>query len=561
MNFEEALKLADTAVFAKANRHLKDIEVIILKGAWQGQEYHKIAETYGYAAEYLMQDAGPKLWKLLSEALGERVSKRNFQAALERRSLLQPEIAAQPIAPITSDLASEIAGKSVNIQDISQIAGVTGTYLRQNWGEAPDVSIFFGRAIELNTLSQWVLQDRCRLVALLGMGGIGKTALTAKLGEQIQDRFEYLIWRSLRHAPPLLTILTELNAFVSFQETQLPTTVEEQISCLLKSLRDRRCLLILDDWEMILRSGDIAGYYREGYEGYGQLLRRIGEERHQSCLLLLSREKPVEVASLTGDNLPVRTLQIKGLKPIDAKMLLAAKGFSGSENGLDELIQLYRGHPSALKFTATTIQELFNGNINQFIAQSSLIIGDIFANLLNEHFRRLSDLGKTVMYWMAIEQQPISLSELKTKLLISVSNSELLTVLESLIRRSLIEKEFYSFDTESKFTLEPVMMKYVTHKFIEEVCQNILEAMQAQSIEKLGLLGTHAFYKAPELKDTETTQPNPILTKIQEHLGVTWRNNYQTQLKELLLKVRDCPSPKFQYAEQNIFKLLGEIEI
>ncbi|MEG4517371.1 MULTISPECIES: NB-ARC domain-containing protein [unclassified Microcoleus] len=547
MNFEEGLKLADTAVFAKTNRHLKDIEVIILTGSWHGHEYHKIAETYGYAAEYLMQDVGPKLWKLLSEALGERVSKKNFQAALERRSLLESETVAQPTAPITSDLAPEI-------QD-------TGTPLRQDWGEAPDASNFVGRAVELNTLSQWILRDRCRLVALLGMGGIGKTALTAKLGEQIQGGFEYLIWRSLRQAPPLLTILSELNAFASSsQDTQLPTTVDEQISSLLKNLRDRRCLLILDDWEMILRSGDIAGYYRDGYQGYGQLLRRIGEERHQSCLLLLSREKPVEISSLAGETLPVRTLQVKGLKQTEAKMLLAAIGFSASENGLDELIQIYRGHPAALKFTGTTIQELFNGNISQFIAQSSLVIGDIFGNLLNEHFQRLSDVGKAVMYWLAIEQQPISLNQLKAKLSAGVSSSELLTVLESLVRRSLIEKELSPSSAESKFTLEPVMMKYVTHKLVEQICQNLREAMQAESLENLGLIGSHGLDEKPEIEGAKTTQQNPMFNIIRERLNLTLGSPFQKQLEELLLKLRKSPSQAGKYAEKNILKLLGETE-
>jgi len=41
-----------------------------------------------------------------------------------------------------------------------------------------------------------------------------------------------------------------------------------------------------------------TGYMRAGYEGYGQLLRRVGESEHQSCLLLTSREKASEIVSL-----------------------------------------------------------------------------------------------------------------------------------------------------------------------------------------------------------------------------------------------------------------------
>jgi hypothetical protein len=53
---------------------------------------------------------------------------------------------------------------------------------RQDWGEAPDVIGFVGRAEELATLRSWVLEDRCRLAAVLGMGGIGKTALASRVG-------------------------------------------------------------------------------------------------------------------------------------------------------------------------------------------------------------------------------------------------------------------------------------------------------------------------------------------------------------------------------------------
>ena len=50
----------------------------------------------------------------------------------------------------------------------------------QDWSEAPDVIGFVGRADELATLRDWVLEERCRLAAVLGMGGIGKTALASR---------------------------------------------------------------------------------------------------------------------------------------------------------------------------------------------------------------------------------------------------------------------------------------------------------------------------------------------------------------------------------------------
>ncbi|HEY9739029.1 MAG TPA: hypothetical protein V6C90_00925 [Coleofasciculaceae cyanobacterium] len=85
MDFEQALEVANAAVSTKIGRHLGDVETAILRGAWQDQTYEQIAETSGYSVSYLTRDIGPKLWKLLSQALGEPVSKTNFQAALERQ--------------------------------------------------------------------------------------------------------------------------------------------------------------------------------------------------------------------------------------------------------------------------------------------------------------------------------------------------------------------------------------------------------------------------------------------------------------------------------------------
>jgi hypothetical protein len=133
---------------------------------------------------------------------------------------------------------------------------------RQDWGDAPDVPVFFGRTEQLATLQQWIVKERCRLVAIVGIAGIGKTSLSVKLGKggigktdlslklarDIQDEFEYVIWRSLLNAPPVTEILPDLIEFLSNQqEINLSKTVDGQVSRRLHYLRQQRCLLILDN--------------------------------------------------------------------------------------------------------------------------------------------------------------------------------------------------------------------------------------------------------------------------------------------------------------------------
>ncbi|EAZ89723.1 AAA-like domain-containing protein [Crocosphaera chwakensis] len=89
LSFEIALKVANEAVFSQTSRHLKNIEVAVLQGAWLGHNYDKIADTVGYAPEYIKHDVGPKLWKILSASFGEKVSKTNLIAVLSQKALLE----------------------------------------------------------------------------------------------------------------------------------------------------------------------------------------------------------------------------------------------------------------------------------------------------------------------------------------------------------------------------------------------------------------------------------------------------------------------------------------
>lgn len=353
---------------------------------------------------------------------------------------------------------------------------------RVDWGEAPDVSLFYGRTEELATLKQWILNARCRLVTLLGMGGMGKTYLSVKLTQHIQDNFEFVIWRSLLPAHPVKDFVAKLITFLSNgQDTNLPQSLHGRISLLICYLQTHRCLLVLDKAETVVKScagritmcSNQTGCNCNTYQEYSQFFQRIGEAPHQSCLVLTSREKPKEIALLEGDMLPVRVLQLKGLQLPEIQQIFQTKGqFQGSTAHWHQLIDCYAGNPLALKIIATTIQKVFAGSIPDFLNQHTAVFGDCL-NLLEQHFHRLSDTEKEIIKWLALNREPASFSQLQDQISPQMSPQTLLEALESLEARCLINKITGIEKRFARFFLQPVVMEYVADRLLKEMITQV----------------------------------------------------------------------------------------
>ncbi|MEM9508170.1 MAG: NB-ARC domain-containing protein [Cyanobacteria bacterium P01_E01_bin.35] len=418
---------------------------------------------------------------------------------------------------------------------------------RQYWGEAVTVEHFIGRTSELNILSNWLLQDRCRLVTILGMGGIGKTTLSIKLAHQIGSKFDCVIWKSLRDAPPVEEAIAHLIDFLSEgRETavNLPSRLGERISRLIDYLRSDRCLILFDNTESLMNDGNRAGKYREEYEGYGELIRRIGSTQHNSSMIITTREKSPEVAILEGDNLPVRSLKLTGLK--EGREIIKVKGLSGSDSELIALSDRYDGNPLALKVVATTIKDLFAGNISEFLHQEQAVFGDI-RDLLDQQFVRLSDLEQEIMYWLAIIREPVSLSRLRDNFVQQISPIKLLEALESLSRRSLIEKN------AALFTQQSVVMEYLTHRLVESCSQEIVE-------QKPQLLRHHALIKATAKDYIRENQIRLVLQPVINELLTVFRSKRDIEkcLRQILQMLKKT-TPEKCYAGGNIINLLHQM--
>ncbi|MEG4859032.1 NB-ARC domain-containing protein [Microcoleus sp. K1-B6] len=458
MDVQEVLRFADEMVFAKTGEHLDDLQKAILLGVWEGQKYSQIAEA-SYCSEGHIRNVASKLWKRLSNVLDEEVTQSNLRSTLERRQVFI----------VSQNFGNDFVFYNVNVSTDSQSPEVpkerslstptsdtSQTVTRLDLADAPHISLLCDRTSQLATLEKWIVQEKCNLAAISGLSGIGKTALSLHLIPKIQHNFEYVIWRSLRHSPQLETTLKNLLEFLlNKPEIELPTSIPDRLSLLMEYLRKNRCLIILDDVQTILSSGQLAGNYRPQWENYSILFRQIGETTHNSCLILNSWEPPREITALKGENSPVRSLQLKGIGTAAAE-IFRQKSLLNPETW-ENLINTYRGNPLWLKIVATTIQEIFRGRVAEFLKYDMLFLGEELAATLHPQINRLSELEKNLICHLSREANSVSIEQLLQDA--NLPPSDLFDGLQSLGRRSLVEIE--EQENETLFSVCPVVRQYV----------------------------------------------------------------------------------------------------
>lgn len=369
ISFEEVLTLVERFVLTATGKHLSHIETLVLKGAWLGQKYSQIAFEHGYTLEYLKNDVGPQLWKRLSQAFGEDISKTNCRVAL-RRCLSQIKASGERAPEVTP--LHEFP--SSNDRDLELDSGLAAQPAQIDRSSVPEVRLLHnlpprdcrwlvGRRSEVALLLNWLsFEHSTPRMAIAGIGGIGKTTLLLELAhlclqvsqevESASDSnpspfFEAIIFTSAKIQnftnsgimPRFRRERTLQDIFRTIVRTlccpKTPSeSFEEACELVLACLENRRTLLIVDNLDTV-------------------------EDRESVLSFLYELPANVKAVITSRELTPFPTLQLTALPQTDSLQLIQhqaqEKALQLSLGEAQNLCQTTGGVPAAIVYAVSQL--------------------------------------------------------------------------------------------------------------------------------------------------------------------------------------------------------------
>lgn len=334
MTPEDALRVADEVLTVANGKPLTDVQRLILRESLAAKGYE---EVQGYEAQHIKNE-GSKLWRLLSAALGEKVSKTNFKGALEKRWQLGNFVPQPP---------------------------VPSTYNPQTW---------VARKANIDNLLP-KLQEQTRILWITGISGIGKTTLGECLASQAWEKDPSFQWIYLEilagQSPDFASIAVDLLVKLGDREPDPQERNNSDLLArrLLQKLAAHRYWIQIDTLEHLLDPKQTNEFIDPYWTTF--LQRCLNEASIVSRLVLTSQAFPSSLVEFDTRYSNVWTeIRLGGLSQSEQQLeFFAKRGVNvelSNQDILSRIAAIYEGHPLVLQVIAEDMLNRFGGDVCEY---------------------------------------------------------------------------------------------------------------------------------------------------------------------------------------------------
>lgn len=417
-DIEQAVEAANRAIATIHGRSLTDIEILVLKGAWERESYDQIAARGQYATSYISQDIAPKLWKLLSDALGEKIKKNSFKQSLQRywEVHIQPAspyppgqppkgpssghwpIATQSLdAPLNPDADTRPYASYIHRPDIEQVCFKAllhpGSLIRI---KSPKLT---GKTSLINCV--------LKRLSIQGMHTLNLSLRMADSQHHFGDIDNFLKWLCF-NVEQELSLESQLHRYWNAEWLGSKVSCTTYFEKYLLTHDDLPVVLCLDDIDLLFSYPhlyeDFFGLLRSWYEKarsrpQWEKLRLILSHSTEAYIRLTINQSPFNVG------IPV---DLDHFTPPQVNQLVQQMGLTYSPEAIRPLTTLIGGHPYLLEKALSYLRATPNLSLADFIASAPTQAG-IYRNHLQDIWHQLKEHPELeAAYWPVVNaDQPV----------------------------------------------------------------------------------------------------------------------------------------------------------
>ena len=440
MNIEEALVTLDTFI----EHGLSDVQEIVFRKAWEGQTYPDIAESCGYDANYI-KDVGSKLWKLLSQAFGEEVTKSNFRSVLRRRcprralptqnSILSEKLQSVPVVlkqsqqTITAKDGISASSLVIEKQDERKTPVFNPDFLENPGGSVPLTSFFYIERPPIEERTYAEINKPGSLIRIKAPSKMGKTSLMHRILTHAKQTGVHTVQIGLQRADS--QVFTSLEKFLRWfcanvsRQLNLEIRLDDywdedigsKVSCtlylqeyLLEKI-DAPVVLALDEVNRIFEypqiSSDFLPLLRSWYEDASELeiwqkLRLVVVHATEAYIPLDINQSPFNVG------LPIKLPEFS-LEQMQELAVRHGLDWAKGEKGLQKLAPLLAmigGHPYLARLALYNLGHQAV-TLEQLLKEAPTIAG-IYSNYLRHHLANIQEHPELATAFKRVVTSPTS---------------------------------------------------------------------------------------------------------------------------------------------------------